>query len=54
MLEAKLYELVVPVPLLVVKKATVDSIKNQPKVSTEQAIAGYHYLKANSSRRLKL
>lgn len=33
-----------------VKRATVEQIANQPKVSTEQALKGYDYLRANSKR----
>ena len=33
-----------------VKKATIASVSNQPKVSTEQALRGYNYLKVHSSR----
>lgn len=33
-----------------VRKATGASISSQPKVSTAQALKGYHYLKSRSSR----
>jgi len=33
-----------------VKRATVEQIANQPKVSTEHALKGYDYLRVNSKR----
>lgn len=36
-----------------VKRASVESVLKQSKATTEQAIAGYHYLKTNSSRNKK-
>ncbi len=33
-----------------VRKATASSILNRPKLTTEQALKGYDYLKSHSSR----
>jgi hypothetical protein len=33
-----------------IKRATIEQIANQPKVTTEQALKGYDYLRRNSKR----
>jgi len=46
-----LYNITVPAPTVAVRRATPMLISARPKVSTEQALRGYRYLKAHSSRR---
>ena len=46
-----LYEITVPKPKNPARKATVASILNRPKSSTEQALKGYDFLKSHSSRK---
>lgn len=45
-----LFNITVPKPEAPVKKATVASVLNRPKLTTEQALKGYDYLKSQSSR----
>jgi hypothetical protein len=44
------YDITVPEPKTQVQRATVASILNRPKSSTEQALNGYDFLKSHSSR----
>ena len=46
-----LYGITVPAPSVSVRRATPMMISERPKVSIEQALRGYHYLKARSSRK---
>ncbi len=45
-----LFDISVPKPNSLVKKASVASVSSRPKVTTEQALKGYDYLKSQSSR----
>lgn len=45
-----LYDITVPTPKTPARKATAASILSRPKVTTEQALKGYDYLKSRSSR----
>lgn len=45
-----LFNITAPSPKFVVRKATVGSILSRPKLTTEQALKGYDYLKSHSSR----
>ena len=47
----QLYNITVPAPRVEVRRATAVMISARPKVSIEQALRGYHYLKARSSRK---
>ena len=49
-LSKPLYAISVPMPKLAVAKATLATISNRPKLSTEQALKGYDYLKSRSYR----
>jgi len=44
-----LYDITVPNPKNPARKASVASILNRPKSSTEQALKGYDFLKSHSS-----
>ena len=46
-----LFNITVPKPEFPVTKATVESVSRRPKVTTEQALMGYDYLKSRSSRK---
>lgn len=48
--EHPLFDIKVPLISAPVYRATLQMILNRPKVTTEQALAGYDYLKANSKR----
>ena len=50
-LSKQLYNITVPKPKNPSRKATVASILNRPKSSTEHALKGYDYLKSRSSRK---
>jgi len=50
-LSKPLYDITVPKPKNPARKATVASILNRPKSSTEQALNGYDFLKSHSSRK---
>ncbi len=50
-LSKPLYNVTVPTPKTSVKKATVALISRGSKVSTEQALKGYDYLKSHGSRK---
>jgi hypothetical protein len=41
----------VPTPKSSAKKATEAAVLSRPKLTTEQALKGYDYLKSRSSRR---
>lgn len=45
-----LFNITVPKPKSPAKKATVASVSKRPKLTTEQALKGYDYLKSRSSR----
>jgi hypothetical protein len=45
-----LFSITVPVPKTRVRRATPESVSSRPKVTTEQALKGYAYLKSHSSR----
>lgn len=45
-----LYNITVTPPKTPARKATAASILNRPKLTTEQALKGYDYLKSRSSR----
>jgi hypothetical protein len=45
-----LFNISVPKPKALAKKATVASVSKRPKLNTEQALKGYDYLKSRSSR----
>ena len=45
-----LFNITVSKPKSPARKATVSSILNRPKLTTEQALKGYDYLKSHSSR----
>jgi hypothetical protein len=45
-----LFNITVPQPKAPVFRATPQSILTRPKVTTEQALKGYDYLKSHSSR----
>ena len=46
-----LYIITVPKPRSPVRKATVASVSQRPKLTTAQALRGYDYLKSRSSRK---
>jgi len=48
--EQPLFDITVPLISAPVHRATLQMILNRPRVTTEQALAGYDYLKANSKR----
>ena len=48
--EQPLFDITVPPISAHVHRATLQMILSRPKVTTEQALAGYDYLKANSKR----
>jgi hypothetical protein len=50
-LSKPLYDITVPKPKHPARKATVASILNRPKSSTEQALKGYDFLKSHCSRK---
>jgi hypothetical protein len=52
-LSKPLYDITVPKPINPPRKATVASILNRPKSSTEQALKGYDFLKSQSSRKAR-
>ncbi len=45
-----LFNITVPQPKSPARKATVASVSKRPKLTTEQALKGYDYLKSRSSR----
>ncbi|HRQ87348.1 MAG TPA: hypothetical protein PLA50_01015 [Bacteroidia bacterium] len=45
-----LYNISVPRPKSPAKKATAAAVSQRPKLTTEQALKGYDYLKSRSSR----
>lgn len=45
-----LFSITVPTPKSPAKKATAASVSKRPKLTTEQALKGYDYLKSRSSR----
>lgn len=45
-----LFSITVPKPKSPAKKATAASVLKRPKLTTEQALKGYDYLKSRSSR----
>lgn len=45
-----LFNITVPQPKAPVRRATPQSVSSRPKVTTEQALKGYAYLKSHSSR----
>lgn len=45
-----LFNITVPQPKSPAKKATVAAISSRPKLTTEEALKGYDYLKSRSSR----
>jgi hypothetical protein len=45
-----LYNITVPTPKNPARKATVAAVSKRPKLTTEQALKGYDYLKSRSSR----
>jgi len=47
-----LFNITVTKPKSPAKKATAASISKRPKLTTEQALKGYDYLKSHSSRKL--
>lgn len=49
-LSKPLFNITVPKPISPAKKATAASVSKRPKLSTEQALKGYDYLKSRSSR----
>jgi hypothetical protein len=48
--EQPLFDITVPPISAPVYRVTLQMILSRPKVTTEQALAGYDYLKANSKR----
>jgi hypothetical protein len=46
-----LFTIIVPTPKSSAKKATEAAVLSRPKLTTEQALKGYDYLKSRSSRR---
>jgi hypothetical protein len=45
-----LFNITVPAPKSPAKKATAAVVSKRPKLTTEQALRGYDYLKSRSSR----
>ena len=45
-----LFSITVPKPKSPARKATAASVLKRPKLTTEQALKGYDYLKSHSSR----
>ena len=45
-----LFNITVPQPKSPARKATVAAVSRRPKLTTEQALRGYDYLKSRSSR----
>ena len=45
-----LFNITVPKPKSPAKKATAAMVSKRPKLTTEQALKGYDYLKSRSSR----
>jgi hypothetical protein len=45
-----LFNITVPKPKSPAKKATAAAVSSRPKLTTEQALKGYDYLKSRSSR----
>jgi hypothetical protein len=45
-----LFNITVPMPKSPAKKATAAVVSKRPKLTTEQALKGYDYLKSRSSR----
>ena len=45
-----LFSITVPKPTSPARKATAASVSKRPKLTTEQALKGYDYLKSRSSR----
>jgi hypothetical protein len=45
-----LFSIIVPKPKSLARKATAISVSKRPKLTTEQALKGYDYLKSRSSR----
>jgi hypothetical protein len=45
-----LFNITVPKPKALAKKATAAIVSQRPKLSTEQALKGYDYLKSHTSR----
>ncbi len=45
-----LFSITVPKPTSLTRKATTASVSQRPKLTTEQALKGYDYLKSRSSR----
>jgi len=48
--EQPLFDITVPPLSAPVHRATLQMVLSRPKVTTERALAGYDYLKANSKR----
>jgi len=49
-LSKPLFNITVPTPKKSATKATVAVVSQRPKLTTEQALKGYDYLKSRSSR----
>ncbi len=45
-----LFNITVPKPKSPARKATAAAVSSRPKLTTEQALKGYDYLKSRSSR----